>query len=385
MSVFDSFASGAAQWAICDTLYFNSTTHSFARGDLEIDDSRIKRILPPKASRRANMLPGDQIVCLPGLINPDTALDQENWIARSQELALNGVTTAGAFCRGLPDFEVIANNEGVRRLLYVELGEDHAGNESAGIDQYALDSFERGINETAFGRCELFPAVVPREIWSAATLLAAASASERLGRRLCVRLCTTKCDAQNYAETRFFTEVGLLSYLSILGRATIFNLSQLSRRDVVMLNDSAANLVWSLETIGSLLIEHNCVPFSMNDRAIRFSMNRDALADPGKYASVMITSIAFSRRSDCVVETCNTLVDSLTRSAALALGIEDIGAIAADMKADLCLFDRPADLCESRDSRYFIKLLDSERPRHVFIDGSPVIVDGTFVRELAAV
>src|ERR1700730_16075881 len=117
MSIFDNLAFRATQWVIGDTLYFNSTTHSFVRGDLEIDGSQIKRILPPKTSRRRDILPGHEIVCLPGLINPDAGLDQLGWIAHSHELALCGITTAGSFQRGLPDCDAVANSDGVRRLI----------------------------------------------------------------------------------------------------------------------------------------------------------------------------------------------------------------------------------------------------------------------------
>jgi cytosine/adenosine deaminase-related metal-dependent hydrolase len=84
-------------------------------------------------------------------------------------------------------------------------------------------------------------------------------------------------------------------------------------------------------------------------------------------------------------QTCSALVDALTHSAASALGLNDIGAIAASMRADLCLFDRPSDFCSGRDSLHFIRLMVSARPRHVLIDGLPVVVNGVFVGEVAHV
>jgi dihydroorotase-like cyclic amidohydrolase len=97
MSVLDIVAAGATQWAIVDTLYFNSFTHSFVRGDIEIDHSRITRILPPRTSRRAHALPGHASVCVPGLIDSDAGLNRDDWRSCSQELALHGITTAGVF------------------------------------------------------------------------------------------------------------------------------------------------------------------------------------------------------------------------------------------------------------------------------------------------
>jgi cytosine/adenosine deaminase-related metal-dependent hydrolase len=385
MSVLDIGAAGATQWAIVDTLYFNSFTHSFVCGDIEIDDSRITRIVPPRTSRRACALPGNATVCLPGLIDSDAGLNWDDWSSCSQELALHGVTTAGVFCRNLSACEAFTGHEGVRRFLYVELGENGALEGNGGDSQHGFESFERTVNAIGLNRCEVFPAVVPGEIWSAATLLAAASIAERLGRRLCVRLCSTTCDARNYRETRFFTEVGLLSYLSLLSQATIFNLSQLSRRDVMMLNDSSANLVCAPGALSDSLIELHHAPLSLKDRAMGFSINQDAIVDSDRYAALILLSMALMHRSDDVMEACHTVVDSLTRSAALALGIRDVGAIAADMKADLCLFDRSPEFREHCDGRYFIKLLVGKRPRDVLIDGLPVVVDGLPVRERAQV
>jgi cytosine/adenosine deaminase-related metal-dependent hydrolase len=384
MSAFDNLASRTTQWVIGDTLYFNSTTHSFVRGDLEIDGSHIKRILPPKTSRRTDVLSGHEIVCLPGLINPDAGLAEHEWISHSRELALCGITTAGAFHRGLPESDTIADSDGVRRLIYVQLDEHKAGTGSGGINRQALEGFERAVNANSFGNCAVFPAVVPGEIWSAASLLAVASLAERLGRMLCIRLCQTKEDADDYRQTRFFTEIGLLSYLSILtNESTVFGISQLSRGDVMMLRESTANLVCAPESMSESLIEHHCSTLWIKNRAVGLSISRDAIADLNRYALLIVYTMALMHKSESVNQTCDALVDSLTHSAALALGLRDIGSIAADMRADLCLFDRPADLYGGRDSLYFIKLLASGRPRHVLIDGLPAVVDGACVGDLA--
>jgi cytosine/adenosine deaminase-related metal-dependent hydrolase len=382
MGMVDIGAYETARWAIVDTLYFDSLRHRFVRGDIEIDDSRIARVLPPRTSRRACTLAGDATVCLPGLIDSDSAgPGQRDWNSYSRELAAHGVTTAGVFCRGLSECAAFAGAEGVRRLLYVELGESGGANGSAFASAPLIEGFVRVAASLGLARCEVFPAVVPGEIWSAATLLAAASIAETLGRRLCVRLSATHGDAKRYKETRFFTEVGLLSYLSLLSQVTIFNLSQLTRCDVGMLNDSAANVVCAPGAVSESLLEAHFARLSLRHRALGFSIGRHAVTEAERYESLVLLSMALIHQAGDATATCDVVVDALTRSAALALGIANIGAIAADMKADLCLFERPNDFADNGDSRDFIKLLASAKPRDVLIDGSPVVLDGAFVRE----
>ncbi|TKC89342.1 hypothetical protein FAZ69_10345 [Trinickia terrae] len=378
MDVLETGACGTAGWAIVDTLYFDSSRHRFVRGDIEIEGSRIARVLPPRTSRCASKLAGDTTVCLPGLIDSDAGPGHEDWSRYSQELAVHGVTTAGVFCGSLAECAECCGPESVRRLLYVELEEK---GDSPAASQRALESFVRVVNSLKLARCEVFPAVAPSEIWSSATLLAAASIAERLGRRLCVRLSSTTGDAKRYKETRYFTEVGLLSYLSLLSQATIFNLSQLTRRDVAMVNESSANVVCAPGAVSELLLEEHFARLSLKDRALGFALSRHAVSRADRYESLVVLSTALIHQSGDAAATCDVVVDALTCSAALALGIANIGAIAADMKADLCLFDRPDDLAENGDSRDFIKLLARSKPRDVLIDGAPLVLDGAVVRE----
>jgi cytosine/adenosine deaminase-related metal-dependent hydrolase len=380
MSVLENLAGRTTQWVIVDTSYFDSATHRFMRGDIEIDGSKIERILPPKTSRRTEFLPGHEIVCVPGFINADTGLDQEDWPEYSHELARCGITTAGSFNRDLPACDEFEGGGGVRRLIYVELGENQSGDGLAGIDRQALERFERAANSPAFDRCTLLPAVVPREIWSAASLITLTSLAERVGRRLCVRLSPIKADAQNYREARFFSEIGLLSYLHILtAQVTLFDLSQLSRRDTIVLRESSTSLVCTPRALSEPSTGQGCATPSFRDRAVGLSLGRESVGDLNRHASTLMCGAA----SD--TQTCNALVDALTRSAALALGLNDIGAIASNMKADLCLFDRPSDFCSGRDSLHFLRLLVGAMPRHVLIDGLPVVLNGVFVGEVAHV
>jgi cytosine/adenosine deaminase-related metal-dependent hydrolase len=374
MNVIDTLASRNAQWAIVDTLYFDSATHAFHRADLEIDGSRIARILAPKSSRRTDSCAGHDLVCIPGLIDPDTGMAAGDWREQSMQLARCGITTAGTFCADAGGQDA-GEAQGIRRVLYVELGEAR-GTPCAGLDVHALREFEARIeNETSDMRV-LLPAIVPAQTWSAATLCAVAALAERHARQLCVRLTNTKAVADHYRETRYFTEIGLLSYLSLLGaRTTVFELSQLSRRDAGILRGASASLVCAGTALSETASEPHWANLSLDNRSVGLAVAQDALADLNRYASLLIGSMTFMHRSESVTASCDALVDALTCAAAGALGLRDIGAIAPGMKADLCLFERPADFHSGGDSLHLIKLLVSRRPRHVLVDGLPVVIN----------
>ncbi|BCZ84416.1 hypothetical protein PTKU64_80910 [Paraburkholderia terrae] len=380
MDILESYACETA-WAIVDTLYFDSTWHRFVRGDIEIEGRRIARLLPPHTSQCACLMPGDTTVCLPGLIEADATPGHRDWSRYSRQLAAHGVTTAGVFCRSLADCARCDGSHGLRRLFYVELAEDDGSANGAEAGVRMLEGIVRATRSSRLECCEFIPAVVPREVGSAATLVVAAQVAERLARRLCIRLSSTAADAKLYKESRYFTEVGLLSYLSLMSRATIFNLSQLSRRDVAMVNESAANLVCAPGAISEWLQDEHFARLSLKDRALAFSIDRHTTVRGSRYRSLMVLSSALTHQSGKAATLGNFLVDALTSSAAQALGIADIGRIAADMKADLCLFDRPEGLAENAGSWDFIELITYSEPRDVLIGGLPMTRGRILARE----
>lgn len=383
MNAIGKLAGRDAQWALVDVLYFDSTTHAFARGDLEINGSRIERILAPHTSRRAATVAAHDIVCIPGLIDPDTGGRPGEDRRQSARLAQCGITTAGAFHPGTSAFDESGEPDAIRRLFYVELGETR-GVPSMGVDARSLREFEHRAAARASDMRVLLPAIVPCETWSAASLSAVAALAERMGRKLCVRLCNTKAAADQYRETRYFTELGLLSYMSLLSsHTTVFELSQVSRRDASVLRGSSAGLVCGSAAISEAPGEPLWAALALKDRAVGLAIHEDILADQNRYASVLIASMTFMHRSDTVSASCDALVDALTCSAADALGIADIGAIGPGMKADLCLFERPSDFHAGGDSLHLIKLLVSRKPRHVLVDGLPVVIDGAVQMTLA--
>ena len=380
----DVLESGTCErtWAIVDTLYFDSRRHRFVRGDIEIEGGRIAAVMPPHTSQRACLMPGDSTVCLPGLIEADATPAHQDWSGYSLQLASYGVTTAGIFFRNPADCAASDEAHGPRRLFYVELTEDGGSANGAEAGARMLEGIVRLSHSFRRQYCTFMPAVVPGEVGSAATLVAAARVAERLGSRLCVRLSSTATDAMLYKETRYFTEVGLLSYLSLLSQATIFNLSQLSRCDVAMVNESAATLVCAPGAVSEWLLEERFARLSLKDRALAFSIDRHTTVRGSRYRSLTALSSALTHQPEKAATLDDFMVDALTCSAAQALGIADIGQIAADMKADLCLFDRPDGLEENAGSRDFIELITYSEPRDVLIGGLPLTRGRIVTREL---
>jgi cytosine/adenosine deaminase-related metal-dependent hydrolase len=386
MSALELVRAGATRWAIVDTIYFDSALHRFVGADIEIDGTRIAAVLPPRTSTRTIKLAGDQAVCLPGLIDPDAGSHHDDWSAFCRSAVMHGFTTVGMFCRNGFECRRAASAASLRCLCYVELGESQAEHEYGGDAESEWAAFEQIARMAEPGRFVPLPAVVPAAIWSATALAGLASFAAQSGQRLCVRLCATARDAQQYKETRFFTELGLLSYLSLLTNATIFDLSQVSGNDAAALNESPAHIVCGPGRVNEWLLQRHYPPFSLWNRAIGFASRGGGLGDARRYTALVLLSMALIKRTNCERDACDLVADGMTRSAAAALGIDDIGAIAANMRADLCIFDRSAEFlesCDRCDSLAFLKLLARGRPRHVLIDGSPVVIEHACMHETA--
>ncbi|SAK46380.1 amidohydrolase family protein [Caballeronia ptereochthonis] len=366
MNALDQLACGSNQWVMANALYFDSLTHRFVRGDLEIEGERIERILAPHASVLDDRLDAGELVCVPGLIDADASIAQGEWHARSDDLVKHGITTAGSFQRGLSEADALDECSSVRRLIYVELDETT----EAGIDAHPFESFH-----TPNPRCVLLPAVVPAHIWSASSLLAIASEAERMRRRLCVRLCATHDDEREYLQTRFFTEIGLLSYLSILGgEATLFGPADVSRQDAAFIAETDVNLVCGHSLMHASLVEHRQWAHWLNGRALAYSFDASACHALAQAAAEV---------GACTSDACDAWIDSLTHGAARALGLRDLGSIASGMRADLCLYDKPASWSGGEGSAAFADLLAMAKPRHVYVDGVAEVMNGMVAGELA--
>ncbi|BAN25453.1 amidohydrolase family protein [Caballeronia insecticola] len=366
MNALDQLACGSNQWVMANALYFDSLTHRFVRGDLEIDGERIERIVAPHASDRNDRLDASELVCVPGLIDADASIAKDAWRACSGDLIRHGVTTVGSFQRGFAEGHALGECGGVRRLIYVELDETIETGHAA----FSLEAFE-----TANPRCTLLPAVVPAQIWSASSLLAIASAAQRLRKRLCVKLCPTHDDEREYLQTRFFTEIGLLSYLSILsGDTTLFGPADVSRTDAAFIAETDVNLVCGQSLVRASLVEHRLWAHWLNGRALAYSFDAAAPHALAQGAAEM---------GACTSQACDAWIDSLTHGAARALGLRDLGSLASGMRADLCLYDKPAAWRGGEGSAAFAELLASNKPRHVYIDGIAEVVNGVLAGELA--
>jgi hypothetical protein len=362
MNALDQLACESDHWVLTNALYFDALAHRFTRGDLEIEGGRIARILPPETSACRNRWDARASVCVPGLIDADASVGPGEWLSRSDDLLKRGVTTAGSFQRGAPEHGALTDPGGVRRLLYVELGEE-------GIESQLL-----ALSDATHARCTLLPAVVPAQIWSARSLVAIAAAAQRLNKPLCVRLCPTHDDEREYLQTRYFTEIGLLSYLSILSeQATLFGPVDVSHKDAAFIAETHVNLVCGPELMRASLVEHRLWTHWLGKRALGVSFdarNCDSLA---AHAAEM---------ANCA-PACDAWIDSLTIGAARALGMNDLGSIAAGMRADFSLYDLPSAWNSEHGSTAFAALLAAAKPNYVFIDGMAEVADGALTDELS--
>jgi cytosine/adenosine deaminase-related metal-dependent hydrolase len=362
MNALDQLACGLNQWVVVNALYFDSPTHCFLRGDLEIEGDRIARILAPNTSSYLNRWDAGESVCVPGLIDADASAGPGEWLACSDDLVKRGVTTAGSFQRGLPEHGAWTERSGVRRVVYVELSEE-------GIDAQQL-----AMLGAHYARCTVLPAVVPAHIWSARSLMSIAAVAERLNKPLCVRLCPTHDAGRDYLQTRFFTEIGLLSYLSILrGRTTLFGPADVSRQDTALIAETNVSVVCDPSLMRASLIEHRSWTHWLMDRALGASFNARELDSLTSQAAEMALNAT----------ACDAWIDSLTCGAAQAIGLSELGSIAAGKRADFSLYDMSSSWPNTAGSMEFAGLIATQTPRHVFIEGMAEVVNSALTDDLS--
>lgn len=312
-------------WVLKRATYFDHETHRFAIGDIEIDGGHVSAIKPAGTSTLIHGIDARRYVCTPGLVG--MPIDGQTLALEPDRLVERGVTTGALFFPCVS--ECIRAMQVTRARLYVHLllnplSRPRTAQSAADPQVYApeIRFFERVGAQIARHGGRLLPAIDCASVSSAHELLFAQAFADALGLKLNLVLSESAQAARAFRERFYCTEVQLLAFLQVLQpQASVWGLSQLTRRDVRTLRESGA------EAIG--------LPQTKPEAR----------------------------------------VDAATISIAAALGDPTCGRIAPGTRADLCLFSTEDKLPLGSGSESFLRLFESSNPDAVLIAGKFVAGD----------
>lgn len=360
-------------WTLRRTLCFDSASHAFRRRDVEITGARISAVLPPGTSTLADGIDGARLACTPGVVG---VVPRRGGPVAAADLPAC-VTTLGHHCANLLDLPSRAAASASRVVALLHFDDKYLEQVNGFLD-WAASPSRRALAER---RVTVLPVLPSGGLLSAAEIVEFARFAKLMGTRFGVRLTSNADESQAFRSRFYCSESALTAYLLPQERQlTIFGAARTDRRDALAL--ARIHGAVSLE-----LTDASSPAALWRSHAPLLRQRRAALHVRADMAAPVLARFA----AEAPRERADFYVDALTRCAAAALGLADVGALAPGMKADLCAFD--ADAADDYDagSATLLSLLATRRPAFTLVggraahdDGRAAAPDTPDTRELAA-
>lgn len=352
--------SGDRSWVIRRTLSFDSATHTFLRRDVEIAGSRIRAVLPAGTSTLADGLDGEAFVCTPGIVGIEALRD------RSAPAAIDSLpscmTTVGVYCASTRDTRRWPATS-ARTVALLKFDGSNLEQVNGLLDWSLTASRGRAGRAVAAanpaGPIKVLPVLASGRLMSATEIVEVARFAKMLGTRIGIRLSTNADEALEFRSRFYCSESALIAYLLPQEQdVTVFDATRIDRREASVLARAQCTVSFGEPGVGSFASRWRA-------HAPLFTQRRAALHVPREAVRLLLARVvahAPAAQLDCYA-------DALTRSAAGALGLADVGALAPGMKADLCMFERRDTDDYSTGSAAFLSLLASRRPAATLVEG----------------
>ncbi|MDN7177156.1 amidohydrolase family protein [Caballeronia sp. SEWSISQ10-4 2] len=355
----------AQPWVIRETIRFNSAAYTFEPGDIEVTGSRISAILPAGTSRLVEGVDGSSFVCTPGVVD----VERPDGSPAERGLRAGGspsyVTTVGFYCSNIESVTSHASFGPVRRVALLRFNGRYLEQVNAMLDWSA--AAQRTAADTCAARLtSLLPVIASGTLLSATEVVEFARFAKTMGSRFGIELSSSADEAFEFRGRFYCSESALIAYLMPQEpNITVFNAGRLDRRDVAAL----------LRTRSAVSIDFP------RKHDVRGSTWTCSLLFGNRQAAIRIRqgdmrALLLDLLDGVATDTLNGFVSALTKSAAAALGLTDVGALAPGMKADLCLFDRSDFDASVNGSAAFLSMLAKNEPAYVMVDGQ-VVLRGT--------
>ena len=349
---------GDFPWAIRQTQCFDSTTHRFVRRDIEIAGARIRAVLPAGASSLAEGLDGERYLCTPGVVG----------MAAAGAAPPPFVTTMGWQCARLRDVPP-ARAGGPRAVALLKFD---------GRQLEEVNSLLEWSGASGGGRFDgggahpvkVLPVLASASLLSATELMEAAKFARAIGTRIGIALCADADEAREFRSRFYCSESALISYLLPQEpHVTVFGAARIDAREAQAFARTLCAVALGepdAEHLGRRWRQH--APLFTQRRAALFAGANGINGTNGANGTNGTNGTNGRLAPNAGAEQPDYYADALTRHAAAALGLPDVGTLAPGMRADLCLFERDgAD--ERGGSATFLSLLASRAPAATLVDG----------------
>ncbi|AGK47128.1 hypothetical protein BTI_1812 [Burkholderia thailandensis MSMB121] len=354
----------ARPWVISDTMRFDSAGCAFERCDIEIAGGRIAAIVPAGSSALADGIDGASLICTPGVVDiaPPDGRIHPSWAAVAEPPAC--VTTMARHCTGDAPLEAGAAAAAMRRVALLRVDDRRPEQADAwpGWMPAAPATSAAPAGAAAPDVPSLvtaLPVIASGDLASAAEIVAWAHRAKCAGTRIGIQFSAHSDVAHEFRARFCCSEAALIAYLMADDkRVTVFGAAPLDGRDIAALARTRS---------------HAVIDACRDGERVRGRSAYAPLLEKGRAALRFRGGAALHRLMRETERASAALLDrcalALTRSAAAALGLDDVGAIAPGMKADLCLFERQAGDDLRGGGATLLSLLATRAPRAVLVDG----------------
>lgn len=347
----------ARSWVIRRTLCFDSASHAFRHCDIEISGSRISGLVPAGLSTLTDGVDGSGLVCTPGLVGMEAPRRP-----RASGVAIatrpSGMTSVGIFGDNMRTLATSERVGPIRTVALLRFSGNYLEQVNGFLDWF-LSASRGHFGDESDPPLTVMPVLSSAGLLSASEVVEFAKFAKTMGTRIGVQVSSSTDEAAEFRNRFYCSESALISYLlTHEPNVTVFGASRVDRREAALL--ARTQCLASLgESSGSALADvwRTYAPLVMQGRA--------ALHVHGGDAQALLSSVA----ERAPASKLDRYVDALTRCAALALGLSDVGALAPGMKADMCVFERDGEDDYRAGSAALLSLLGRRRPAFMVIDG----------------
>lgn len=297
-----------------------------------------------------------------------------------------GVTTFGLFTSRADDDIKAAKIVGCRCVVNfcqsnTWVGKGHSPQNSS--VEAALDKYHSALSLYQDALISIIPATASELSADDQLLLELHQIAKRDNTRFIIHVHEGKIQVELHTNEYGKSGIQRLADLNILDRSTtLVHCCHLSEKDIRLLKEAQSNIIHC--PVSNSFVGAGTLPVAELMNNLNIGLGTDAaMVNPGN-SLAFDAMFALYHHGDADFNkkiTATKLLHFLTEGGAKTLGLNNVGKIESNYKADLIIFEKSKiDTDYINTPVSFLKLLSNEKPSRVLIDGNEMIIDGEFIK-----